>query len=77
VAFSPDGTRALTGSEDGTARLWDLNQPVTEDADRIVLWAEVLTGLELDDYDVVHVLKAARWHERRQHLEVLKRQSIP
>ena len=23
VAFSPDGTRVLTGSEDGTARLWD------------------------------------------------------
>ena len=24
VAFSPDGARALTGSEDGTIRLWDL-----------------------------------------------------
>ena len=23
VAFSPDGTRVLTGSEDNTARLWD------------------------------------------------------
>jgi WD40 repeat protein len=24
VAFSPDGTRVLTGSEDGTAKLWDV-----------------------------------------------------
>jgi WD40 repeat protein len=23
VAFSPDGTRALTGSQDNTAKLWD------------------------------------------------------
>jgi WD40 repeat protein len=24
VAFSPDGLRALSGSEDGTMRLWDV-----------------------------------------------------
>ncbi len=29
VAFSPDGTRVLTGSWDGTARIWQLLQPVS------------------------------------------------
>ncbi|MEE8592590.1 MAG: WD40 repeat domain-containing protein [Candidatus Bipolaricaulota bacterium] len=28
VAFSPDGKRVLTGSDDGTARIWQLLQPV-------------------------------------------------
>ncbi|MHC4532529.1 MAG: hypothetical protein ACYS6K_01115 [Planctomycetota bacterium] len=27
MAFSPDGTQVLTGSEDGTARIWQLLQP--------------------------------------------------
>ena len=36
VAFSHDGTRAITGSEDGTARLWDLTGPLPV--------AKVLTG---------------------------------
>jgi WD40 repeat protein len=32
VAYSPDGRRALTGSRDGTARLWDMDryEPVLE-----------------------------------------------
>jgi len=28
VAFSPDGTRVLTGSDDGTARICDLGEEV-------------------------------------------------
>ena len=30
VAFSPDGKYALTGSDDTTARLWDLTNPTAE-----------------------------------------------
>jgi WD40 repeat protein len=35
VAFSPDGTRLLTGSEDNTARLWDISDLEKGDAFQI------------------------------------------
>ena len=69
VAFSPDGRTALTGSLDQTARFWPLPEPIPGDVGRVRLWASVLTGLELDDDQVVRVLDARAWQERRQRLE--------
>jgi WD40 repeat protein len=41
VAFSPDGRTILTGSEDNTARVWEVAAPLTEPPDRI------MTGIEI------------------------------
>jgi WD40 repeat protein len=71
VAFSPDGKSILSGSVDQTARLWELPTRVQGDAERLSLWIQVLTGMELDENDVFHVLDAAEWQERRQRLEEL------
>jgi tetratricopeptide (TPR) repeat protein len=35
------------------------------------LWAQVLTGMELDEHDAVRVLNASTWQERRQRLQEL------
>jgi hypothetical protein len=38
---------------------------------------EVMTGLELDDHGVVHVLDAATWQQRRRRLEQQGRPPLP
>jgi WD40 repeat protein len=68
VAFSPDGKYILSTSVDKTARLWELPTPVQGDVDRISLWVQVLTGMELDDNDAFHVLDTTDWQQRRKRL---------
>jgi tetratricopeptide (TPR) repeat protein len=74
VAFSPDGKTVLTGSEDRTARLWHVQPPLEDTAKRITEWLAVLTGLELDDDRVVHVLDAESWG--KLHLR-LQKEGVP
>jgi len=69
VALSADGKLALTGSPDKTAHLWNVPQPIRGDPERIILWIQVITGLEVDELTAVHVLDAATWQQRRQRLQ--------
>ncbi len=39
--------------------------------EQIMLWTQVITGLEVDDLTAVRVLDAATWRERRERLEKL------
>jgi WD40 repeat protein len=71
VAFSPDGKTVLTGSCDNTARVWHAPSPIEGDPERIILWAQVITGLELDDYGGTRGLDAGTWEQRRQRLQEL------
>ncbi len=67
VAFRPDGRQAMTGSYDRKVLLWDLPAPV----ERIVLWVQALTGMEMDEDNMIRVLDAPTWHQRRQRLQEL------
>ena len=69
IAFRPDGRGVLTGSNDGTARLWEVPGPLAADVGRARLWAEVLTGKELDARGALHELDRREWNERRGRLE--------
>jgi WD40 repeat protein/serine/threonine protein kinase len=68
VAFRPDGRKALTGGNDCTARLWEVPDPLGGDPGRVRLWAEVLTGKELDAQGALHELDARAWNDRRRQL---------
>jgi WD40 repeat protein/tRNA A-37 threonylcarbamoyl transferase component Bud32 len=70
VALSADGKTALTVS-DGKTRLWHFPQPMRGDPERIMLWAQVITGLEVDELTAVRFLDAATWQQRRQRLQEL------
>jgi hypothetical protein len=68
--FRPDGRAVLTGSSD-RAHLWAVPVPVVGDADRIRLWVEATTGLELDAGGAVVELDAKTWRERGDRLQKL------
>jgi WD40 repeat protein len=76
AVFGPDGETALTlGSGEFlsnvtvTARLWEVPAPGAGEPEQVARWAEVITGLEMDDRGTAHVLDARTWHERRRALQ--------
>ncbi len=69
--FSPNGGFLLTGSKDRSVRLWPTPGPLEGDVERVSLWAEVVTGMELDDVGTVKVLDTETWRKRRHRLEEL------
>jgi WD40 repeat protein/serine/threonine protein kinase len=71
VACQPGGRAVLTGSADRTARLWELPGTVEGDPERLRLWVEVCTAMELDANGVMHWLDAEAWEKRRARLERL------
>jgi WD40 repeat protein len=71
VAFSADGRTVLAASEDGMVRQWDVPVPVADEPERIGLWAQVITGLELDGQGEFRGLGAEEWRERRRRLDEL------
>jgi eukaryotic-like serine/threonine-protein kinase len=70
VAISPDGKNLLTGSGNNS-RLWHMPRPIEGDPERILLWAQVITGLELDEFDGTRGLNATAWERRRLRLQEL------
>jgi hypothetical protein len=70
VAFAHDGTKVLTGSEDGSVGLWRAPAPLTGNVARIRLWVEVCTGQELGpSSNAVLSLDAAAWRQRLERLQ--------
>jgi WD40 repeat protein/tRNA A-37 threonylcarbamoyl transferase component Bud32 len=76
VGFSADQTAALTVSGDGISR-WPLSAPVEGDSERIRLWVEAITRLELDDEGVIRNLEADARGERLRRLRDLGGPPVP
>ena len=66
-ALSADGRHVLASTGEVTW-LWSLPPPVPGVPENVRLWAEVNTGLTLGEDDVIQVLDAAAWQERRGRL---------
>jgi WD40 repeat protein len=72
LAFHPDGRRVVTAGQDRHVRQWQVPQPPADgSAERLRLWVEVLTGLELDEAGALHTLSREATAERRRSLEGL------
>jgi len=52
-------------------------RPIQGDPERILLWTQVITGSELDEYGQVRWLDANTWQQRRLQLEKLGGPPVP
>ena len=77
VAFSPDGSSVVVSGE-GATRFWPVpHRALQGHEQRIAVWTQVITGMELDDGDVARVLDGATWHQRRRRLDELGGPPVP
>jgi WD40 repeat protein/tetratricopeptide (TPR) repeat protein/predicted Ser/Thr protein kinase len=65
LALNPDGKTVLTGSNDTTARLWRVPREIEGDPERILLWAQLVTGVE---YESMRALDTHSWERLRRQL---------
>jgi WD40 repeat protein/serine/threonine protein kinase len=78
VVFGPGTRVVLTASGDGLVRLWKVPSPLKGRVKRIVHWAQASTGMELvPGEEVIRLLNAATWQERRRHLDSLGGPPLP
>jgi WD40 repeat protein/serine/threonine protein kinase len=77
ATFGRDGKIILTGSHDNTARLWQTPAILEGDVQRILLWIEVITGMEFERGGTVRMLNADTWRQCRQQLEHLGGPLLP
>lgn len=61
----PEKRGVLTATRDGTIRRWPIAPPAEGSVAAIVLWAQVLTGMELDAAEEAQVLDGREWQRRR------------
>jgi WD40 repeat protein/predicted Ser/Thr protein kinase len=59
----------VTGSEDKTARVWEVPAPLTEPPDRIMTGLEVANGMMLDAQGVAESLPSEIWWRLRRELK--------
>jgi WD40 repeat protein len=74
--FKADGQALLTANRDGSktnvhVHTWRIPRPLDGDLERIGLWTQVITGMELDAAGAVHNLDPDTWDQRRQRLQAL------
>jgi WD40 repeat protein/serine/threonine protein kinase len=79
VAFSGDGQTFLTVVTGVGETCWWRTpvQPLAGQVERLVLWAQVITGLEVDEGGQVHALDGDSWHRRHERLQHLGGPPIP
>jgi WD40 repeat protein len=76
AVVSPNGKLILAGTDDG-AWIWNLPAPLNGPLTDVVLWAQILTSMELDKTGVAHPSKTGIWQQRRRVVDQLGESLIP
>ncbi len=67
--YSADGSRILTWSEDGTARLWRLPQVTDKPAEYYSLEFQIRSGTRLDNAGEVRALTFEQWTAKKREFQ--------
>jgi WD40 repeat protein len=68
AVFNEQGSHFVIQDEDGFG-VYQTPTPVAGEVERVVMWVQVLTGLELDAEGRMRILTTDQWHERRRRLQ--------
>jgi hypothetical protein len=68
VIFGAEGRKIVIAAEDGHVQVWDVPAVLSGEVASLVLWGQVITGMELDAAGGVRLLDSSTWHERRRQL---------
>jgi WD40 repeat protein len=71
AAFVEAGAQVRTAAEDKTVLRWRVPAPAPGTAERVLLWAQVISGMELEPGGAARVLDAPTWQERQGRLQQL------
>ena len=72
LKYSPDGRTILIRPSESRPRLWRIPAAISGDPQRIRLWTQVVTGMEIRERtSTVEFLDARTWRERGRQLEAL------
>jgi WD40 repeat protein len=71
VACCPDGRLLAAGCPDGRITLWQFPLPLEGSAERVRLWVEQLTGMELGTQEAIRTLSAEEVQKRQDFLKKL------
>jgi WD40 repeat protein len=77
AAFAPDGQTIVTVAGAKQMQTWHVPTRLDGGPERLALWTQVLSGMELDQDGGAHVLSAAAWQQRRQRLTALGGTPLP
>jgi WD40 repeat protein len=69
AVISADGSGIHTAKESKTVTHWKVPSPIEGPTERIVLWTQLITGMELEAGGAVRVLEVDVWRERWQRLQ--------
>jgi len=71
LAFYRKEGAIVVRCQDKTIHLWKLPTPVSGEVERVVLWVQVISGMELDPTSGVRLLDTPNHQRLRQRLEAL------
>jgi len=69
VTFGKDGEIALVGCKNGRIEVVSVPRRTSASPRRIVLWLQLMTGIELDDSDLIRSLDTTAWYSRWRELD--------